>query len=651
MCATSWTRRPSSASPMRIAEEYSSPPPSSETSGTARVGYGNGPNRPSMARTASAVASSSSSAEVSASGSTPAVILVPSTSTVAVSNSPTATATSRATGSCDSQTRRPPGSSRGGAWSPDARTTRSPGAETRSVVSAAGAAVVSPLISTIGSSAQPCPGSQVSSGTPLPHHVTSSATPRRSKPAGVRWSVSRSRRSSSTATVRPAGTGSRRSTRERPPGVPGAAPASTYPPSATRSPRTASTVSRCPADCGAFGTSRNHNSSTGRSGVKVTVSVPVTVRRSSARRRSRSTTGRSGSVAARSVTGQPAAGSGAAAGPSAEVQPASRTGAPPPGAAGPAVARTGHPRPGRSARPAPDASRPRHPARRDPRDAGSFRNRPRRAASADGGGAAGLQPRLQLLGRQWPAEVVPLDDVAAQGGQRVDGGLVLGALGDEDQAQGVGELQRRGDDRRRPVAAGHRADEGAVQLELGHREGGEVGEAGPTGAVVVDGDADAGLAQSGEHTDGALPVLHEQALGHLEHQCGRGDGVPYQHPGHLVGEALVDQVGGADVDGDGQLAPAVGPRPPLRQGGVQHPPGQRRHEPGGLGQLDEGIGEQQSPLGVLPAHQRLHAVDPAGRQAQLRLVVQHQLALVDGPPQLGDGLEAVPARAVALPPR
>src|SRR3712207_8232708 len=49
--------------------------------------------------------------------------------------------------------------------------------------------------------------------------------------------------------------------------------------------------------------------------------------------------------------------------------------------------------------------------------------------------------------------------------------LVLGALGDEDQAEGVCELQGRGDDRRRPVAAGHRADEGAVELELGHREG------------------------------------------------------------------------------------------------------------------------------------------------------------------------------------
>src|SRR3712207_8725412 len=51
--------------------------------------------------------------------------------------------------------------------------------------------------------------------------------------------------------------------------------------------------------------------------------------------------------------------------------------------------------------------------------------------------------------------------------------------------------------------AGHRADEGAVELQFGHRQRREVGEAGVAGAVVVDGHAHTRLPQAGrseEHT-------------------------------------------------------------------------------------------------------------------------------------------------------
>jgi hypothetical protein len=68
--------------------------------------------------------------------------------------------------------RRPPEGFDGGSWSPVISTVSRSGAETRSVTSATGLLAVSPLTATKGSRAQPMPGSQVSSGAPLPHHDT-----------------------------------------------------------------------------------------------------------------------------------------------------------------------------------------------------------------------------------------------------------------------------------------------------------------------------------------------------------------------------------------------------------------------------------------------------------------------------------------------
>ena len=128
---------------------------------------------------ASAVSSARSSAEPSAPGTTPTVTAVPSTSISAVSNSPAATCTSRATGSCDSQMRRPPPSSRGSSWSPDMRTTRSSGADTLIVVSATALAVVSPETSTNGSTGPShagLPGQEGEAAGPPRHVVVDAET-------------------------------------------------------------------------------------------------------------------------------------------------------------------------------------------------------------------------------------------------------------------------------------------------------------------------------------------------------------------------------------------------------------------------------------------------------------------------------------------
>ena len=125
-----------------------------------------------------------------------------------VVNSPTATLTSRATGSSDVHVRRPPEGFDGGAWSPVISTVSRSGAETRSVTSATGLPAVSPRTSTKGSRAQPTPGSQASSGAPLPHQDTPVSLPRRSKAPVPRETV----KSSSTSVDSPAASTSSRVT-------------------------------------------------------------------------------------------------------------------------------------------------------------------------------------------------------------------------------------------------------------------------------------------------------------------------------------------------------------------------------------------------------------------------------------------------------
>ena len=67
---------------------------------------------------------------------------------------------------------------------------------------------------------------------------------------------------------------------------------------------------------------------------------------------------------------------------------------------------------------------------------------------------------------------------------------------------------------------------------------------------------------------------------------------------------------------------------------AQHPQADVEDEPGLLGQVDELGGRQQPSVGVLPPHQRLGADDPARRHLDLGLVVDRELAVLDGLAQL-----------------
>ena len=69
-------------------------------------------------------------------------------------------------------------------------------------------------------------------------------------------------------------------------------------------------------------------------------------------------------------------------------------------------------------------------------------------------------------------------------------------------------------------------------------------------------------------------------------------------------------------------------------------------EPGALGERDELLRRDQPALGVAPAHQRLGPQHGSVRQADLGLVVQLEVAVVECLPQRGDGTE--PLRRVRV---
>ena len=75
--------------------------------------------------------------------------------------------------------------------------------------------------------------------------------------------------------------------------------------------------------------------------------------------------------------------------------------------------------------------------------------------------------------------------------------------------------------------------------------------------------------------------------------------------------------------------------------GVEHPGPERHDEPGFLAQSEELLGQQQTALGMTPAHERLGTHHRPAVQIDHRLVVQLELVALHGPLQVG--LERQPA--------
>ena len=120
----------------------------------------------------------------------------------------------------------------------------------------------------------------------------------------------------------------------------------------------------------------------------------------------------------------------------------------------------------------------------------------------------------------------------------------------------------------------------------------------------------------------------------------------HQHPGHRVGQLGLEQVAHRDVDGHQDRGAGVAPGHALPHRRLEDEPGQRLDQAGVLGQRDELVGRDVAPQRVVPAQQRLDAGHLAAAGVRLRLVVQLEGPLLDGPRQVAD--QRQPARAVRV---
>jgi hypothetical protein len=171
----------------------------------------------------------------------------------------------------------------------------------------------------------------------------------------------------------------------------------------------------------------------------------------------------------------------------------------------------------------------------------------------------------------------------------------------------VAEVDGGPHDHRVAVAGRHLADEGAVDLELVHRQGLQVRHRGVAGAEVVDRQAHPEGVQAAEHVEGERRVGHDGALGDLEHQPARRDLPMGQAAGDLLGEGGVQQGAGGDVHRDRQVMTGAVPLGGLAQRGIQDPAGERvvQRRPQLLGHADGALGR-----GVRQQHGELVAAQP-----------------------------------------
>ena len=106
--------------------------------------------------------------------------------------------------------------------------------------------------------------------------------------------------------------------------------------------------------------------------------------------------------------------------------------------------------------------------------------------------------------------------------------------------------------------------------------------------------------------------------------CGRHP-VLGEQPLRRVRQVGVQQAARGQVHRDRDGVPGVQPAAQLRQGQAEDPFGQPQDDAGALGHRDELTGRDE-PLGrVLPAQQRLDALDPLAVQGVLGLVVEEEL--------------------------
>ena len=244
--------------------------------------------------------------------------------------------------------------------------------------------------------------------------------------------------------------------------------------------------------------------------------------------------------------------------------------------------------------------------------------------------------------------MIALYDVAAHTIQHLDGTRTFHPLGHHPQAHVVSQVDNGVDEDGVTLIPLHILYEGAVDLELVHGQALEVGKGGKTGAEIIDGQAHPDGIQGAHYIHGAVHVGHHGAFGDFQHQLIRGHQPVAEQLGDLAGALCILQATGREVHRHLQVQAGLAPVVTLAQGLAQHPVGERKDQAALFRQGYEFIRRNIAIFGMIPAYQRLDAHHPPGFQAQLGLVMQLQLVLLDGGPQFRH--EGQAAHAVAVLP-
>ena len=134
-----------------------------------------------------------------------------------------------------------------------------------------------------------------------------------------------------------------------------------------------------------------------------------------------------------------------------------------------------------------------------------------------------------------------------------------------------------------------------------------------------------------------LHVGNQAGLGHLQAELAAGDAGLQQQRLNVVGQTLARELAGGEIDADPQGAVAgifAAPGLDLLACLGESPVADGQNQPAFFGQRNEVHGRDESPLGMMPADERLKANDLAGGELDLGLVVEHKLAFVEGAAQV-----------------
>ena len=178
----------------------------------------------------------------------------------------------------------------------------------------------------------------------------------------------------------------------------------------------------------------------------------------------------------------------------------------------------------------------------------------------------------------------------------------------------------------------------------------QIVERGIAGAEIVDGETHAELPQAGKRGAVLLRRLHQDRLCQLELEMLGRDVEARQRARYdavEVGGEL--ELGAGQVDREDRDANlAIEPAPQLGAGTLDDPMADRNDASRGLRDRNESVRKQESAGRMVPPDQRLETDNPAGRELDLRLVIELELVALQRMPQIAFRGDAFPNLPVEL---